>query len=76
MVKAYILVIVQPGTEATITSKIAKMEEVRSVDEVYGEYDIIITVEVPDMKSLENFVTKKLRKHKGIEKTTTMITTK
>lgn len=76
MVKAYILVITQPGTEASLTSNIAKMEEVRGVDEVYGEYDIIITVEVPDMKSLETFVTKKLRKFKGVEKTTTMITTK
>lgn len=76
MVKAYILVITKPGSEAEMTSKIAKMEEVTAIDEVYGEYDLIITVEVPDMKSLENFVTRKLRKFTGVEKTTTMITTK
>jgi len=72
MVTAYILIVVAPGKENQVAGNLLKMSEVKDLGIVYGEYDIIIKVEVPSMEALQNFVLK-IRKDKNIERTSTMI---
>lgn len=72
MVTAYILVVVAPGKENQVASRLLKLSEVKDLGIVYGEYDIIIKVEVPSMEALQNFVLN-IRKDKSIERTSTMI---
>ncbi|HDN90958.1 MAG TPA: Lrp/AsnC family transcriptional regulator [Candidatus Aenigmarchaeota archaeon] len=72
MVTAYILIVVAPGKENQVASRLLKMSEVKDLGIVYGEYDIIIKVEVPSMEALQNFVLK-IRKDKNIDRTSTMI---
>ena len=72
MVTAYIMVEVESGTENDVAAAIKKKKGVKDVGIVYGEYDIVLKVEVGTMEDLQNFVLS-LRKEKGIRRTTTMI---
>jgi len=76
LVTAYILLIVKPGEESVVAEKLRKMNEVKDVSVVYGEYDIIAKVEGKDMQGLQNFLIKHIRALDQIERTSTMISLK
>ncbi len=72
MVIAYVMIVTEPGTESKIARELKKKESVKDVGVVYGEYDIILKIEVSSMLDLQNFILE-MRKNKGIQRTTTMI---
>jgi DNA-binding Lrp family transcriptional regulator len=72
MVIAYVMIVTEPGTESKIAKELKKKESVKDVGVVYGEYDIILKIEVSSMLDLQNFILE-MRKSKGIQRTTTMI---
>lgn len=76
MVVAYVLLIVKPGDESNVAEKLKKKKEVKDVSVVYGEYDIIAKVEMPNMEGLQNFLIKEIRAMDEIERTSTMISLK
>jgi DNA-binding Lrp family transcriptional regulator len=76
MVVAYVLLIVKPGEESNVAEKLKKKKEVKDVSVVYGEYDIIAKVEMPNMEGLQNFLIKEIRAMDEIERTSTMISLK
>ena len=61
-VQAYVLFKVTSGTEREVCKKIADFDEVLRVGTVYGEYDVIAKVSVPDMQILDEFLSVKIRK--------------
>jgi len=76
MVLAYILMMVNSGSEGEVAKKIAEYEEVESVSIVYGEYDLIAKVRVRDLDDLDDFLTNKIRGLPQTLLTTTMIVSK
>jgi len=72
-VEAYVLFKVSSGTERESCEKIAELDEVSIVSIVYGEYDIIARISVPDMQALERFVGEKIRKVPSLLVTSTMV---
>ncbi len=72
MVVAYVLFVVEPGSETKISSSLMKKKEIKDVAVVYGEYDLVTKIEVDSMAGLQDFVIG-TRKHKEIKRTTTMI---
>lgn len=58
--------------EKDVEEAIRRVESVTNVDVVYGEYDIIVTVEVNDIKQLDNVVTQ-IRRTKGVLRTMTLL---
>ncbi|MBO3769857.1 MAG: Lrp/AsnC ligand binding domain-containing protein [Thermoproteota archaeon] len=72
MLKAYLLIVCEVGSERDIEEEIRKVENVTNVDVVYGEYDIIVTVEVNDIKQLDSVVTQ-IRRIKGVLRTMTLL---
>jgi len=72
-VDAYVLFKVSSGTERESCEKIAELDEVLIVSIVYGEYDIIARISVPDMQALERFVGEKIRKVPSLLVTSTMV---
>ncbi|MBR9679303.1 MAG: Lrp/AsnC family transcriptional regulator [Nanoarchaeota archaeon] len=72
MIRAYLLLITKPGVESRIASKLINIKEVKDIEVVYGDYDIVIKVEFPNMDELSAFI-KKLRAIKNIKNTSTMI---
>ena len=76
MVTAHVLVRVEPGLDKDVVKNVKKMPQVKEVVTVYGEYDLIIKIEVEDLMDLDTFIFDRIRTIGGIESTTTLISTK
>jgi len=70
---AYVLVTLESGSEREVCRKIAQFDEVVEVNELYGEYDVIIKVRVEKLPQLDAFLTEKLRAIPDVYLTATMI---
>jgi DNA-binding Lrp family transcriptional regulator len=73
MIEAFVLIVVRPGTEEKVYQEIVNDPRVKEAYRVYGEYDIILRVEVGDIGELDRFHDEILRKTKNIEMTETLI---
>ena len=75
----YILLNVKPGKEEEVLKKLQSLEEIKKymkeVSIVYGEYDIILKLELDNINVLRNLVLDYIRKIEGVERTTTLIST-
>ena len=74
-VKAFIFVSYSPSTlsQENVAKKIAALKNVQGVYIVSGDWDIIVEVIEKDVESLGDFVIKKLRNIKGVNKTLTCV---
>jgi DNA-binding Lrp family transcriptional regulator len=72
-VQAYILFKVNSGSEREVCKKIIDFDEVLGTGVIYGEYDVIAKVSVPNMRALEEFLSVKIRKVPSVLVTSTMI---
>lgn len=73
MTVAYILCVTDVGKEKDVQEKLRKFEEVKEVYVVYGEYDLVVKLELEDLKRLDTFITDQIREIDDIEMTSTMI---
>lgn len=73
MVTSYTLARVEPAKDTDVYYEVKKLPEVKEVITTYGEYDLIIKVEVESLAELDTFVFHKLRVIKGVDSTTTLI---
>ncbi len=71
--EAFVLIIVKPGNEDLVYEKLKDIPQVKEIYKVYGEYDIIIRVEIENIKELDSFHDEILRKIREIEMTETLI---
>jgi DNA-binding Lrp family transcriptional regulator len=76
MVISYTLARVEPSKDIDVYEKVRNLQEVNEVITTYGEYDMIIRIEVESLEALDSFVFSKLRVIEGIESTTTLISAK
>lgn len=74
MIEAYVLLRVKPGQDRSVFRKVKKLKRVTEMDTVYGEYDLLIKVQVETMEDLDSFVFDTVRAIKGVERSTTLIT--
>ena len=68
--RAYVLIEVDPGSEANVIRELEKMENITNVDFVHGEYDVICVLE-GGYQDIDRTVVK-VRKLPHIRKTTTL----
>ncbi|ASI98117.1 Lrp/AsnC family transcriptional regulator [Thermococcus celer] len=73
MMEAFVLVVVKPGNEEKVYNILAGEERIKEIYRVYGEYDIILRVEVENIHELDRFHDEVLRKIREIEMTETLI---
>lgn len=73
---AYTLVRTEHRKVNELMKKINKLQSVKEVTPVYGEYDIIVKTETKSIKELTIFIYSQLRIIPGLTMTTTMITAK
>ena len=76
MVISYTLARVEPAKDLNVYDLVKQLPGVKEVITTYGEYDMIIKVEVESLDKLDDFVFNKLRVIEGIELTTTLINAK
>ncbi len=72
MLKAYLLIVCEVGLERNIEEAIRGVANVKEVDVVYGEYDLIVKIEVDDIKQLDGVVSE-IRRIKGVLRTMTLL---
>ncbi len=76
MVEAYILIKVDVGAERKVAEKLKTLKEIKDVNELYGEWDIIAKIEVPTIEDLDALITERIRDICDIRLTSTMIVAK
>ena len=73
MVISYTLARVKPAQDVVVYRIVKDLPSVKEVITTYGEFDLIIKIEVDSLADLDDFVFNKLRVIDGIELTTTLI---
>ncbi|ASJ06605.1 Lrp/AsnC ligand binding domain-containing protein [Thermococcus pacificus] len=73
MMEVFVLVVVKPGHEEEVYNALSGHERIKEIYRVYGEYDLILRVEVENVEALDRFHDEVLRKLKNIEMTETLI---
>ncbi|MGB9675274.1 MAG: Lrp/AsnC ligand binding domain-containing protein [Candidatus Nanoarchaeia archaeon] len=74
--QAYILLGVKPNTEEKVYQKLKKMKEVRQVNLLFGSWDVIAQVEIPNTQALNEFMLDKIRKMPEVSLSATAIVAK
>ncbi|MBS7287254.1 MAG: Lrp/AsnC ligand binding domain-containing protein [Candidatus Freyarchaeota archaeon] len=65
----------EAGVEHEVAEKISKMKHVTEAHVTYGEWDVVVRVEIDELgKKLDELVTE-IRKTKGVSKSMTLIST-
>ncbi|MCW4049395.1 MAG: Lrp/AsnC ligand binding domain-containing protein [Candidatus Bathyarchaeota archaeon] len=75
-IEAYIMMNIKSGAEDEVCENLIEYPEIEEVAIIYGEYDAIIKVKTPDMKTLDKFIIEKLRSLPNIFLTATMLIAK
>jgi DNA-binding Lrp family transcriptional regulator len=73
MAQAYVLLKVTPGYERTIVKELRDIPEIEDINELYGEWDIIVKVSVARIEDLDALLSEKMRRIEGVTLTSTMI---
>ena len=70
-IKAFVLIETAMGKVREVVAALEKVDGVKSVEAVTGPYDVIATVELPDVSAVGELVTKHIHSVVGIARTVT-----
>ena len=73
VVKAYVLVVTDPGATKRVYEALAKVPGVEEVHEVMGPYDIIVEINVPNLVDVPPILSSQIRTISGIQSTTSLV---
>ena len=74
MIKAYVLVVTNPGETKSVLSAIKGIDGVVELHEVMGPYDIVVEIEVASLSDVPPVLSDRIRTIAGIESTTSLVT--
>jgi DNA-binding Lrp family transcriptional regulator len=72
-VKAYILVVTDPGATKRVFDALSAVKGVTEVHEVMGPYDIIVELDVPTLAEVPPILSSQIRTIPGIQSTTSLV---
>ena len=70
---AFILIQTKVGSERNVYGRLADLEEIERVYELFGEWDIIARIKVDNVGQLDGFVSETVRNIEGVTLTSTII---
>jgi DNA-binding Lrp family transcriptional regulator len=70
---AIVIINTDIGCESQVLEELVRMSEVESAYIVYGVYDIVAKVNAVDLDALEELVSDRVRRIKGIRSTLTLV---
>lgn len=73
MVRAYVLVTLEPTKTKTAIEKMASRSGIKNCAMVTGRYDAVIEVEAEDIKRLSESVVSTIRSVEGVRRTETLV---
>jgi DNA-binding Lrp family transcriptional regulator len=74
MIKAYVLVVTDPGKTRHVREEIGKISHVVELHEVMGPYDIVVEIEVESLQDIPTILSDRIRTLDGIQSTTSLVT--
>ncbi len=74
MIKAYVLVVADPGTTKAVYAALQGIEGVAECHEVMGPYDIVVELEVENLSDVPSILGDRIRTIPGVESTTSLVT--
>ncbi len=73
MVKAYVLIVTQPGATRRLVEAIRRLDLVLEVHEVMGPYDIVAEIETQSLQDIPGLLQEQIRGLEGIQSTTSLV---
>ncbi len=73
-IKAYVLVVTDPGKTRYVVDKIRQIPGVVEMHEVMGPYDIVAEIEVSNLQEIPPILGERIRTIEGIQSTTSLVT--
>jgi DNA-binding Lrp family transcriptional regulator len=61
------------GSEGTIVEGVKSIESVKEVSGVFGNYDIVVKLECPNIEEISETIAKKIRQLEKVQCTTTLM---
>ena len=74
MITAYILLRIKPGKDRNVLNTVTKLPPIKTVETLYGEFDMLLKAEVPTLEELDSFIFETIRTINGVDVSTTLIT--
>ncbi len=74
MIKAYVLVVANPGATKRVYAALKDVKGVIECHEVMGPYDIVVEIEVEDLADVPPILSDHIRTIAGVESTTSLVT--
>jgi DNA-binding Lrp family transcriptional regulator len=63
----------ETGAEGTIVEGIKSIESVKEVLGVFGNYDVVVKLECPNVEEIRETISKKIRQLEKVQYTTTLM---
>lgn len=73
MITVYVLLRIKPGMDRNVLNSVKKLTQVKIVETLYGEYDMLTKVRVETLQALDSFIFDTIRTIKGVDGSTTLI---
>ena len=74
MVKAFVLVNTNLGSEAEVKSELQRVEGIVGVHDVYGVYDLVVEIDAASQDRLKEIIFTRIRRLKNVRSTLTLTT--
>ena len=74
MIKAFVLIVVDPAKTVEVYEKLRAVDGIAEVYQVMGPYDIVAVVQVNSLTEVPAVISRHIRAVDGIESTTTCVT--
>lgn len=73
MIKAYVLVVTDPGATRRVALVLKTIDRVVTVHEVMGPYDIVVEIETDSLTDITPILADRIRTLDGIQSTTSLV---
>ena len=73
MVKAYVLIVTDPGRTRQITDALIEVPHIKTVSEVMGPYDIVAEIITHSLTEIPSILFDQIRSIDGIQSTTSLV---
>ncbi|RLT35698.1 MAG: Lrp/AsnC family transcriptional regulator [Chloroflexi bacterium] len=73
MVKAYVLIVTNPGSTRAVAQALAALPSVVTVHEVMGPYDIVVELVTDTLTDIPPILADRIRTLDGIQSTTSLV---
>ena len=74
MIKAYVLIVANPGTTKAVYAALQQVKGIVECHEVMGPYDIVAEIAVEDLADVPPILSDHIRTISGVESTTSLVT--